>query len=192
MKFKKIFNNQKRQDKLLEIRQLLSEQSERQDIQIKKLDNMESMARKIQTKQSKQEDVLEEIFDTIEEHTESFDKQENIRSKEGSMLTLLIAYDESLGQVLKYTGQYEETKDLYQQVTVSMNRMKQAMQAVGIVKIDKCQVPIDYSIHELIDTMDTNELGQKDMVSQIVIPGWSYEQRIVKKANVIAYKYRED
>lgn len=191
MNIKTIFKRQSK-EKMAEILLLLSRQSDKQEEQMKKLTEIEGVIRKVQTKQSKQEDVLEEIFDTIEEHGEAFDKQEAVRSREGNMLTLLIAYDEALGQAIKYTEKHEETKELSRQIADSMNRMKQSMQMVGIIKIDKTGIPIDYGIHELIEIEDTNDFQLKDKVSQIILPGWSLENKVVKKANVIAYKYRED
>ena len=147
--------------------------------------------KKVQVRQVKQENLLEDIFEVIEEHGEAFEKKEEIRGKEQQLAKQLMEYDELISDVLRIFGEHEEMAETKNVMSALMEKKYLELQHLNLRKVGQTGDLLDYKVHDIAGVTVTTDMRLKDRVCQVITAGWSYEGVLQKKAKVTAYKYEE-
>lgn len=188
--------------------------------QLERFSEVENTLHKLQIKQKKleilSEDILitmdqqkkriEELEKTIESKKEKTEKRETydhdriketivddtVSLKEKVLVGHIIQYDEVLQNIRSFMEKQEAFLPWVEQIQSMMNTLKGSMELNELIKICDVHTALDYSIHEVIETVKTSNKLKKDMLYSIVLPGWRYQNEVIQKAKVIVYQYEPE
>ena len=129
--------------------------------------------------------AIEEMLEEWEELRGSR-KELSLMALECKELVLLSAIQyEQLRALLTTAG---EDNPFGRQIALSMKKMLEALQDKGIYLTGKTGEPVDYGLHEVIDTTDAQRPELHGMVARVYECGVLYKGQIIRKARVSAYK----
>lgn len=155
----------------------------------------------IETRQKKQENMLEESLDLLDECQESMrglkeveeERQKQAEESEKKLLQLIMTYGESMNRISSdISGNEQLDPGWKQQMELTQMMLKRAMEEVGISMISDEGLPADPARVQVVDQELCSEREKHNCVKSTVIPGWIYGGRILKKAKVSVYKYQEE
>ena len=147
---------------------------------------------KLLTRQRKSETITEEILETLDEYKEKLERQNNLRNNEKIFAGYILDYDESLHQMERVLRKSEvESSEWVRQVHGMREQLSESMKQSEIKIIKDSEIPVDFSIHEVIEICDTEYEEKNNMVCEVITPGISLRGEVLRKAKVTAYKYRE-
>lgn len=66
--------------------------------------------------------------------------------------------------------------------------LEQYRRSCGITVIAECGAAVDYSLHEVIEAVDTKDAALNKTVASVYRPGYCYKGTVKKKAQVSAYR----
>lgn len=156
------------------------------------LECLEKSIEKLSVKQKKQDGTLDELYAIIEEHVEAFDKKENIRGNEWKLIQVLIQYDDFLNRTAALLNQSEENSKAACQLIETGDFLTGQLKELSLFCIGRPGELIDYRLHEVIDCTDTNQPDMHNKVCKTVMSGWRYGDKLIRKAQVTAWKFTED
>lgn len=147
--------------------------------QKKRIENLEIT---LERKKEKEKNIVE---DTIEKSV----VEEPVSLKERILVGHIIQYDEVLQNIRSFMEKQEAFLPWVEQIQSMMSTLKNSMELNELVKICDINSNLDYSIHEVIETVKTSNKLKKDMLYSIILPGWRFQNEVIQKAKVIAYQY---
>lgn len=147
--------------------------------QKKRIENLEIT---LERKKEKEKNIVE---DTIEKSV----VEEPVSLKERILVHHIIQYDEVLQNIRSFMEKQEAFLPWVEQIQSMMSTLKNSMELNELVKICDINSNLDYSIHEVIETVKTSNKLKKDMLYSIILPGWRFQNEVIQKAKVIAYQY---
>lgn len=150
--------------------------------QKKRIENLEITLERKKEKAEKEKNIVE---DTIEKSV----VEEPVSLKERILVGHIIQYDEVLQNIRSFMEKQEAFLPWVEQIQSMMSTLKNSMELNELVKICDINSNLDYSIHEVIETVKTSNKLKKDMLYSIILPGWRFQNEVIQKAKVIAYQY---
>lgn len=150
--------------------------------QKKRIENLEITLERKKEKAEKEKNIVE---DTIEKSV----VEEPVSLKERILVGHVIQYDEVLQNIRSFMEKQEAFLPWVEQIQSMMSTLKNSMELNELVKICDINSNLDYSIHEVIETVKTSNKLKKDMLYSIILPGWRFQNEVIQKAKVIAYQY---
>lgn len=144
-------------------------------------------------RQRKSEALLESLLEEIEYQKEEFIQKESIKSNEKALAGYILRYEEGLHQfhrILTMAG--GEADEWAVQLHTIRAQIGCSMTEGVISIIIDTDVPIDFTLHEIIGVSPTKQADKNGIICEVITPGISYLGEVLKKAKVIAYKYTKE
>lgn len=182
--------------------------------QLERFSEVENTLHKLQIKQNHLEILFDDIFTTMSEQKKRIENleitlerkkekeknivedkieksvvEEPVSLKERILVGHIIQYDEVLQNIRSFMEKQEAFLPWVEQIQSMMSTLKNSMELNELVKICDINSNLDYSIHEVIETVKTSNKLKKDMLYSIILPGWRFQNEVIQKAKVIAYQY---
>lgn len=139
---------------------------------------------------SRQNMSLEDCLETLsalEEDRENTRRQKRAAEQETEKLLGLISLFQQQMWDMKLFASGRDDAWL-EQLSLSEKTAREKMLSCGMVPIGEIGETIDYNLHEIIKTMETNEKDQDRKVASVYRPGCLYKGTVYQKAQVAAYR----
>ena len=155
----------------------------------KQLDDMGQNINKLQTAANKHdmaiEDLLEEWEEKQSEDTELKEQFRTYKKENRCFLDLFEAYQEQFWNLKRFAGEKDET--WASQIALMEGNLERYRQLCGIAIIGECGVQVDYDMHEVIETVGTEDPALDKKIADIYSCGYIYKGQVKRKARVAAY-----
>ena len=193
-----IFSFRNREEKEAEEKKFRFETEERLEKilgeRVKEQEFLETLSREIRqigTDVRKHDMALEDCLDALEEQreeeTQSQKRIDELEAGQEKLLQVLDAYQEQMWNMMRYAREHDPA--WVSQIELVQNAVKGKQISGGIGLIEETGVKVDYGLHEVIETIDTEKEEQSQIVAEIYHPGYAYKGVVKKKAKVAAYRY---
>lgn len=141
------------------------------------------------------EDLLEELQEEGAENRAAERLLKEYEQREQRLLALVSSQREQMEllerQIRKDTSQSEEKRAAWDKQFDVMNREAQKfMRACEMEEVGMAGEPLDYDMHEVLALVDTEDEQQAGTVAEVFCRGRYYRGRLLKKAQVAAFKRR--
>lgn len=157
-------------------------------------------AEKLLKRVNKQNSMLEDIIDSIEEAGQENKKSETaLRLKEQQqegLLSLILKYQEYLELLSKFVKERVENLDeaeknkVLSQFDLVFSELENERSLNGIKMITETGGKVNTGLHQVIQAEETDVLLFGETVKRVLEPGCIYEGKVIQKAKIIAYVYR--
>lgn len=139
------------------------------------------------------EDLLDELQSRQEAQNGQYRQQKETAEKEQAFLALISCIREQLylleQNLTEDASLSEEKKAAWRQQFLIMNREASGFMApCGITEVGNPGDPIDYDIHNILNTIETPDESKANTVAKVYGRGLFCGGRLVKKADVAAYR----
>ncbi len=141
------------------------------------------------TKQKKDEILMgnmQESLDTIQNDLQNLNyvKEEELR-----MVEYIRSYDESLFQMERIFGRSGGSGPQWSgQIHKTRQQLWKNMKSSEIYIISDTGVPVDASLHKVMQSHDAEDPQESDTVDEIITPGIIFKNHVLRKAKITAYK----
>lgn len=138
-----------------------------------------------------QQEMLAGMCRRMEEFSQGYRKEAACR--EETLLSLVECYAEQLklleNGVLEAFQENEEARKAWQQQFAALeDTLKAKLRVCAIEETGAVGEKVDYSLHEILNVVPAAELELNGKVARVYSPGLLYHGKVVKKAQVAAYK----
>ena len=142
------------------------------------LDSWEEMQRK----QRKENETLSDALTQTMER-----ERRQTAQRENNLLQLCMTAMEQLS-ALKRAADESGSEEWSRQLRLAEDKLRSASLPAGFQVIGDAGVPVDYSIHEVIDVCDAGNAEQENTVAEVLSNGYAYLGKILRKAKVSAFR----
>ena len=163
----------------------------------------ESMAHFFEENGAAREDVLSQIsrhnanidnlIDSIDERSRerAASKKQSMRfkEKEEKLLSLIDLYQELFFHLRRTLSGTENGSEWEEQFSSMEELLDEKRSVCGMTAIDKKDVPVDFSLHDVIEAKEVSDENRDGTVYEVIMPGSVYMGKVRKKAKVSAAKY---
>lgn len=143
------------------------------------------------------EDLIEEFESVNEEEKELVEKltiqAENSRvrellKEENDLFSLIAEYHKEITALEALVSKNSAWKE---QVSIMKRKLANMENALGLYEVSDENHPFNYDMHEVTDIIETNNPSLDRKILSVQEKGLLFKGRIIKKAKVTAYRYRE-
>ena len=122
----------------------------------------------------------------------SFERENHsLLEREESLLKLLMAYHDQL-YALQRAADEAGADAWIRQFTLADNRLSEDCYPAGVQIVCSTGVPVNYAIHEVVDTVAAAVPAQDYLVADVCSCGYLYMGKVIRKAEVSVYRLPED
>ncbi|HBA97759.1 MAG TPA: hypothetical protein DCZ23_06595 [Lachnospiraceae bacterium] len=169
-----------------ELKRMLAAQNEQLDILLK--DN----SRQLKRYSEAIEDMLDEgkAQEALSRQYEQRIKEDTEREK--SLLSLVCCYQEELSLIEKKlcAADTQSGNEWAGQMALFRKTLAPELKQCAIEETGLNGETVNYKYHEILDTVDTEDMGLDSTVACTYRPGLIYHGKVIKKAQVAAYRGR--
>ncbi|MDO4338993.1 MAG: nucleotide exchange factor GrpE [Eubacteriales bacterium] len=144
---------------------------------------------KLEKEVKKHNMTIEDLLDVLEEQQEEKEtarrKEQEYKTECEKLLSVFEAYQEQFWQIKKHLDGNGTWKQMF--ALMEEEQAKEQM-LCGISLIGRPGEKVDYSLHEVIEAVDTEEQGKDKQIANVYSPGYLYQGKVRKKARVSAYR----
>lgn len=161
--------------------------------QINSLEQRYSDSEKMIRRQSDSfEDLLDEIQSQKQEQNTQYKQQQETLRREQAFLTLISCLRDQMylleQKMTKDDLLSEEKKAAWTDQFLIMNQEAvRFMAPCGLTEVGKQGDPIDYDIHNILNTIETGDESKANTVAKVYSRGIFYNGQLIKKADVAAF-----
>ncbi|MDR1548939.1 MAG: nucleotide exchange factor GrpE [Hungatella sp.] len=164
----------------------------------KEFDSFSDRMELMESRQKKQENMLEEALELLDCCTETLserNKKEETQwrqagQRENDLLELIMTYGEYMENLRFYMKDQsffgEEWDSQWKMMELSLKRTEEKC---GIARIQDEGEPADPSRVEIIKKKTCPDVENHNHVGEIIIPGWIYKGTVIKKAKAVIWQY---
>lgn len=135
--------------------------------------------------------VLEDLLDEWEERKSDAqavqDRFAQMEQNETQLLALIEASQEQFWSLKRFAESNQDTA-LSTQVALIEKSLERSRLVCGIHLIQECGVDVDYSLHEIVEAIDTDDPTLDKKIADIYRCGYIYKGTVKKKAKAAAYR----
>ena len=135
------------------------------------------------------EDCLDMLEEWEKEKTCEQRQSKRLEQERENLLEILEIYQEQLWNMRIYAEKNDSV--WHQQLMLIEKIVQEKMVFSGLRIIDKAGCTINYELHEIIELKDTVDKNKDKTVSVIYRPGYIYQGKVQKKAQVSVYQLKE-
>ena len=148
---------------------------------------IEDMLESLEDSQSEQQKVIAKLQGCIKD----IEKQElnDLKRSETSLLTLAEGYNDQLSTLRKAAASDPTWSRQFELVD---QKLRNPRFTAGITVIEDTEIPVDYAIHEVIDTIETGDPDLDKTVAEVYNCGYIHNGTVHRKAQICAYIYKEE
>lgn len=132
------------------------------------------------------EDLLEEWGERQSDEQEVKERFREYEQREEHLLQLFEAYQEQFFSLKRFAKGKDEAWAA--QIALMEKNLERCRQSCGIDVIEDCDVEVNYDLHEVIETVDTEALDRDGNIADIYRCGYRYGGKVKRKAQVSAYR----
>lgn len=145
---------------------------------------------RLQTTVLKHDMAMEDLLDEWEQRrSDEEEVKERFREQEQNerhLLALFEAYQEQFWNLRRFADTKDEAWSA--QISLMEQNLDHHRRLCGIDVIGTCGNKVDYDLHEVIETMETEDSGKDRQVAHVYECGYLYKGKVKKKARVAAYR----
>lgn len=137
----------------------------------------------------KRMETLDDFLDELQgekEIREEKEQAENVAAdREKKLCQLIGIYSEQLHILEEILSEKEGWKEQFAMMKQKRNPF------CGLAQIQEtgnAGEAFDYRLHEIIETKETDQENQEGVIAKVYVPGFMYQGKIMKKAQVCVYK----
>ncbi len=155
-----------------------------------RLENLNTSIGKLQAAANKHgmaiEDLLEEWEERQSDEEEVREHFRDFKQGERHLLELFEAYQEQFWSLKRFADSRDET--WASQIALMESNLERYRQLCGIVVIGGGNMRVDYDLHEVVETVQTDDLDLDKRIADVYCCGYIYKGNVKKKARVAAYR----
>ena len=145
-------------------------------------------------------DALNELQDSLQKSSGRLEnaardqaraEAEKARAREERMLQLQMALEDQLF-ILRRAADNAGDETWSRQLTLAEESVLSARQQAEFRILEETGVPLNYEQHETVSVLPTEDRDRNLRVAEVVARGYLYRNRVVRKAKVTVYQYREN
>ena len=110
--------------------------------------------------------------------------------RESALLELIMEENDQLF-VLQRAAKSINAGDWVRQFRLTEEKLAARRMAAGLVVVSETNVPVNYAIHEVIDTIEAEDPEQNGRVAEVFSCGYVYMGKTLRKAKVSAFRLEE-
>ncbi len=142
------------------------------------LDSWEEMQRKQRAENKTLSDALAQTMERERRQT---------AQRENNLLQICMTAMDQIS-ALKRAADESESEEWSRQLKLAEDKLRSTSLPAGFQVVSDAGVPVDYSIHEVIDVCDAGTAEQENTVAEILSNGYAYLGKILRKAKVSAFR----
>jgi len=161
------------------------------------LDNYESLAKvfnNLTKQQFKSVTEIESLKDVILEKIESetvlrykvLEQNNNLQRQNEELIFSLIYVMDLMSSLLEAVQKMQKV-ELIDPIERLVNETDSRMKSMGLIQVNETHTQFDSSIHYAIETKSDNKFKDETII-EVLKPGYIYEGRIIRRADVIVNK----
>lgn len=132
------------------------------------------------------EDLLEEWSERQSDEREIRERFRECEQREERLLQLFEAYQEQFFSLKRFAKGKDEAWAA--QIALMEKSLERCRQSCGIDVIETCDTEVNYDLHEVIETVNTEDAARDGIIADVYRCGYRYGGKVRKKAQVSAYK----
>ncbi len=175
-----------RQEVLEQLRQLSQSRTAAEE----GLSSLQEEIKHIRGDLSRQNMALEDCLEALDSQEE---EQENIRRQKRTMeqekeklLELIFLYQQQMWSMKAFA--LENGSPWLEQLSLSEKAVREKMRSCGIIPLGEPGETIDFDLHDVVKTVETEDEGLDRKVACVYRPGYLYQGTVGRKAQVAAYR----
>lgn len=133
--------------------------------------------------------VIEEVVEQLEEMTRKSENTKKIEQDNEKLLEALMKGYDLFAEVI-YGAKEQEEQEWYKQFTMQAKRLSKTMFSTGIHIIEDTEVEFELMYHKVVGTIHDPE-KQMGYVINVLKPGYIYNGKVIRKAEVIVNSEKE-
>lgn len=133
------------------------------------------------------EDLLDEWEERQSDEQTVQNRFEEMKQNESQLLALIEASQEQFWSLKRFAESNQDTA-LSAQVTFMEQSLERSRLLCGIHVIQESGVDVDYSLHEIVEAVDTDDPTLDKKIATIYCCGYIYKGTVKKKAKAAAYR----
>ena len=107
--------------------------------------------------------------------------------REGALLELAMDSSDQL-YALRRAAEAAQAQDWLRQFSLAEEKLAARRMAAGLQVVSGSGIPVDYSVHTVVDTVETEQPERNGRVAEVYSCGYVCCGRILRKARVSAYR----
>lgn len=167
-------------------------------------EQLDALVNRMDELQKMQKRQVQSLEDFLEEEEDRADREENQRQKaqadkgrEAHLLSLVECYQEQLHLLRRqireeFEGEQSKAASWEKQFEIVEECLARQRSSCALEQVGKEQEPVDFECHQVLKVINTEDSGLDSRVAEVFCPGFIYHGKVIKKAQVSAYRRIKD
>lgn len=147
---------------------------------------------KLLLRQRKGEAIMQDVVDVLNAYATALSGEDVLKRRENELVKYILEYDSIIHQLERILRNTEGSMEWEGQLKTMREQLWKEMDSLEVCIVSRIGEPVDFHIHEVIQVQETANRDEDKLVYEVILPGISFRDKVLRKAKVVAYRYREE